>query len=222
MQMGGDVLSDGPARLFHRQIERMIRTASLGIALVLVAFAFPSGASAGDADEAAALARDEGLSLPQAREDVAVQARAGDFADDTSRALRSSFAGAWFDVEASEFVIDVTGPESEESQPAIQKLARDHGVSGHVRVVEVDSSWADLLSAQRSLLAPLRHYFETQQVSSFPDPRTNAVVVRVSDDVAASELKSIQAAADASRARVAIQRVPAKDLRIKSQQSCSY
>ncbi|HVD41014.1 MAG TPA: trypsin-like serine protease, partial [Solirubrobacterales bacterium] len=142
--------------------------------------------------EALEYSKDFGVSLEQAENALAIQAKGNeaDIAGQMENRLDTAFAGIWFDNQTQEFVVPVLGPQS--AWLAEGELRATGIRSGEFRLASADRSWNELEAAQERLNRTLSRQRVDGHVLTSIDPRTNAVVIEVAKEagpVVAAEVR---------------------------------
>ena len=136
-------------------------------------------------------ARDFGIAPEQAEGRLKIQDR-GTKADIVSKlegSLGSQYAGVWFDNEKGEFVVPVVGAAAPEKASGILTAI---GLRGDSRLTTASSTWSELESTQERVDEALDDLLAQESAQTFPDPKTNSVVIRLSQDADGTQRERVE------------------------------
>jgi sugar lactone lactonase YvrE len=148
---------------------------------------------------------DFGVSNARAEATLEIEDKAAeaDVVQGLERRLGNRYAGLWFDNETGEFVVPML--PGAERWPVSQEFA-DAGIPGEFRTAPARSSMQELLAAHERIDEALLALIEGGEVSTWVDPRTNAVVVEEAPGADTAVSARIQGAAQG----VALERRPSQ------------
>jgi hypothetical protein len=122
--------------------------------------------------------------------------------------LGADFAGIWFDNGTGEFVVPVVTDELpaaviNQNRSAIRAEFQTASLDSRFRMQPVQSSKADLETAQATINEDLESYFEQGIIQTAIDPSSNTVEVRVPESITDGVLQKITSIVDNSAEGIA-------------------
>jgi hypothetical protein len=191
------------------------RAAVIGALLlgILIFLSAPPQASADVSAQAVAEYADEfGISDVAAETVLETQRQGAGIVDHLKEELGDGYAGVWFDNEAGEFVVPVTGSAS---RSAVARQLAAASLADRARTVPVQSTWGELTAAQRRVDHGLDDLLSAGKIQTYVDPRSNSVVVREARGLDASERAAVRQAAAGQGVEVEVEPTDATSLRIE-------
>ncbi len=156
-----------------------------------------------------------GVSAVKAETSLAVERRATkiNIVEQLKQSLGSGYGGVWFDVDAGEFVVPIstlgkTGAATKTATETVADEFSSASLGGQFRTEVVQSSEAELESAQLALTEQLSNYFEAHLAQTALDPATNAVIVRVPESIDPQSLAEIEKIASKSTVKAEVRKMP--------------
>jgi hypothetical protein len=152
-----------------------------------------------------AVLRHGGLSRRQATEEIEVQSLVArtQLVQKLEAAMGSSYGGAWLEPSSAHLAVGTT---TAAGRLAAEQVANRAGAAEDVLAVPVRSSWSELVAAQKRWDSRLSDLFARDEVETSPDPRLNALKVRLSRSVPAAQRANLERLAGASRVNVSVRR----------------
>lgn len=132
-------------------------------------------------------------------------------------ALGDAFGGVWFEPATARMHVGVTSPAS---RGAAETLAARTGLAELVALIPVDSTWAELLAAQRRWNERLADLFARAEVKTSVAPDWNAVRVVLGSEVALSRRAELEREASAAAVDVSIEVAPRSHFRLRPLARC--
>jgi len=163
----------------------------LPIALLVALLTSPPAAAEIHGLEVQGYKSDFGVSQQTAEKRLAVQQRGTGIVDRLEQTMGEHYAGVWFDNSTGEFVVPVVAGAnlaSVDSALGADNLTAD----SHTKPVQY--SWEELEEAQHRLDKVLFPLVGANLMQTSLDPRTNAVVIRLSEDADKAKRAEIQSA----------------------------
>jgi DNA-binding beta-propeller fold protein YncE len=154
--------------------------------------------------EVAAYGQAVGLPFSVANEQLAIQAQGTGIADQLKTSLANNYAGVWFDDKSGQFVIPVTDAGGE---TRARSLVQALGLNTSARLVSVDDTWAQLMTAHREIDSALSDLIRSGFVQTYLDPATNAIVIAVASDIPIDKSKTVTRNAEEAPVDVRVEKV---------------
>lgn len=189
------------------RIARLLAAAILAGLLVLCALSVRDSAAEG-ADEAAAPSRSEAEAL-------IVGSNVGGRIE---AALGDDFGGLWFEPATAQLHVGVTSADGLEQA---REVAASAGLEDLVVATPVESSWDQLLDAQRQLNAHLGDLFARGEARTALAADDNLVIVEIGSTVAADRRAALQRAAAATGVDSSIRTASVPSLVAEAEARCN-
>jgi hypothetical protein len=194
-----------------RKYEARAIVVAIGLVVAVLAYLVAQGSTAAGAGGEASGERSGRLAAE------AEIARA-DLVEEMEAALGGAFSGVWFEASTAQLHVGVT---STESRRAAAVVAAQAGLAANVTETPVDSTWAELLAAQRRLSRHLDDLFARAEVATALRPELNAVEVELGSAVTPARRAGLEGEAAATGVDVLVTVAPSPQIRIGKEARCN-
>ncbi len=162
-----------------------------------------------------------GISPEQAGRAIAVQSEVAStqLANKIIDALGDSYAGVWFQPAQAKFYIGVTSAAARNKAERV--LAESQIAAGSVVILQVRSTWGELIAAQEKWNARLAKLLAGSQARTGILTQYNAVAIDLSSSIPSAERAALESEATAGNVNVQIGVLPPSQLSVQDNANCT-